>query len=391
MNRTGPDLPPPTAAPPVLVRAVAVLRLIQLLPWPLAMITADAEIGLRHYGLAVGVYAGQAAWTLVLITVGLVGQRISPVVVGVDLGIGVAALVAGGLACLPQDVTSAANPAISPAIGVAVMAAVVLPVRWSGAAVVSLVAGYFAGIGHGIGVSSTLWPVTAANLGQLAGFAVIGSLLARHLRAQAVATARLHHELAKAAAAAELNDRQEMERARQYRMLHDTVLSTLSALARGGIDTADPLVRSRCAADADYLRSIISAGDTSAGNRLNGELAAIGRELAALGLRTQVHCASVPVSLPTDVIQALTLATREALNNVVKHAGVTQAWVTATGDGATLTLAITDRGKGFDPATTGDGTGLRESIGARIDEVGGRMTVDSEPGQGTTVELTWPA
>jgi signal transduction histidine kinase len=36
------------------------------------------------------------------------------------------------------------------------------------------------------------------------------------------------------------------------------------------------------------------------------------------------------------------------------------------------------------------GSGLRRSIAARMAEVGGKSTIDSEAGEGTCVELSWP-
>jgi signal transduction histidine kinase len=53
-------------------------------------------------------------------------------------------------------------------------------------------------------------------------------------------------------------------------------------------------------------------------------------------------------------------------------------------------VTIADRGRGFNAAAGSAGLGLRDSIGARLAEVGGTATVDSRPGQGTSVELRWP-
>jgi signal transduction histidine kinase len=212
---------------------------------------------------------------------------------------------------------------------------------------------------------------------------------------QADASAAAAVELAAARARQASEESRDTERTRQYRMLHDTVLSTLSALARGGLDPSDPLVRQRCAADADYLRGLISSGGAAAGNQLQGELAAVGRSQAALGLRVHVHCADIPPDLPEPVVRGLTDACREALNNVIKHSGGSQAWVTAVGPdphspGPLATVTITDRGRGFDPGRVGPGLGMRESISGRMSEIGGVAQVDSSPGQGTTVELAWP-
>ena len=112
-----------------------------------------------------------------------------------------------------------------------------------------------------------------------------------------------------------------------------------------------------------------------------------------MGLRIHPHIADVPDVLPAEVVQAVGLCMREALNNVVKHSGTREAWVTIVGPtergDADLQVSVTDRGQGFDATTTRPGVGLSQSIMARMSEAGGTAMVDSEPGQGTTVELRW--
>jgi len=251
-------------------------------------------------------------------------------------------------------------------------------------------------VSRGLQHSPTAWAAMTGNICSLTGFGVLAGLLSHYLMRQARAAAAGAAELAAARAAAAAEQSRHRERARQYRMLHDTVLSTLNALARGGVDPADPAVRQRCAAEADYLRGLISSGDPADDTHLPGELAAVGRAHAALGLRVHLNCADLPAGLPRPVIQALAEATREALNNVSRHARTSQAWITARGPGPAggepaVVVTITDRGRGFDPAVVPPGLGLRESITARLHEIGGTMHLDSSPGQGTTVELSWPA
>ena len=75
-------------------------------------------------------------------------------------------------------------------------------------------------------------------------------------------------------------------------------------------------------------------------------------------------------------------------------------WVTVVGataanpvdvDGRTrLLVTITDRGRGFDQSIPARGLGVKGSIVARMREAGGVAAIDSEPGQGTSVELRWP-
>lgn len=81
---------------------------------------------------------------------------------------------------------------------------------------------------------------------------------------------------------------------------------------------------------------------------------------------------------------------QEALNNVWRHSGVQQARVTIAQQGMSLQLMISDAGAGFDPTqvkTTRYGlTGMKER--ARL--LGGQALIDSEPGQGTRVNVTLP-
>ncbi|MEU3946536.1 ATP-binding protein [Streptomyces sp. NPDC029526] len=119
-----------------------------------------------------------------------------------------------------------------------------------------------------------------------------------------------------------------------------------------------------------------------------------------LGLRVtaQYHGLNRLTDLPTDVATALGAALTEALNNVLRHAGTGHAYVTVTGTrnrtedgGGGVTVTAVDRGVGFDPATVTQGLGLRHSVTARMNEAGGAAFVDSAPGEGTRVELRWPA
>ena len=83
---------------------------------------------------------------------------------------------------------------------------------------------------------------------------------------------------------------------------------------------------------------------------------------------------------------------QEALTNVARHAGVTQATVRLWVEERTLTIQIIDTGKGFDPALASvDGVrggvlGMRER--ARL--LGGDLTVESTPGEGTRVIARLP-
>ena len=114
----------------------------------------------------------------------------------------------------------------------------------------------------------------------------------------------------------------------------------------------------------------------------------------------------VPENLP-DTFADRTLVTR-ALTNIVEnalHAMPEYGTVTvvARSDGPTLTVRVSDTGIGMDAealarafepyfSTKATGTGLGLPIAKRNVEVnGGTLTITSEPGQGTTVEMTLPS
>jgi ligand-binding sensor domain-containing protein/signal transduction histidine kinase len=105
-----------------------------------------------------------------------------------------------------------------------------------------------------------------------------------------------------------------------------------------------------------------------------------------------------PLPLSADVRHNLFLAVKEALNNIIKHAGAREVWLRLIQEDGRLTLVIEDDGRGFDAATaivvrpgaTGSastrGQGL-ENLASRLSSVGGRCSISSEPGRGTRVEL----
>ena len=76
---------------------------------------------------------------------------------------------------------------------------------------------------------------------------------------------------------------------------------------------------------------------------------------------------------------------QEALTNVRKHADATVVRVNVATDGD-LRLTIADNGRGFRPEALASGFGL-ESMRQRAEVIGAHMTVESEPQNGTRVEL----
>jgi signal transduction histidine kinase len=109
-------------------------------------------------------------------------------------------------------------------------------------------------------------------------------------------------------------------------------------------------------------------------------------------LSSQARKAAIPVSIEVDGISrypqeaeaAVYFCCLEALQNVAKYAGATQATVRLFEDDGQLAFKVTDDGAGFDPAKTSYGTGM-QGMADRISAQGGALEVRSAPGEGTTV------
>ncbi len=85
-----------------------------------------------------------------------------------------------------------------------------------------------------------------------------------------------------------------------------------------------------------------------------------------------------------DIEAAVYFCTLEALQNIAKYAQASSATVRLQAGEGVLLFEITDDGQGFDPASTGYGTGL-QGMADRLDAIGGSLEVLSEPGGGTMV------
>ena len=75
------------------------------------------------------------------------------------------------------------------------------------------------------------------------------------------------------------------------------------------------------------------------------------REMAQQGVRTVFTHDAMPASVPDDVALCAFRVVQESLRNVVKHSGSADAHVALSGGDGTLTLTVTDSGRGFEPDT----------------------------------------
>jgi PAS domain S-box-containing protein len=92
---------------------------------------------------------------------------------------------------------------------------------------------------------------------------------------------------------------------------------------------------------------------------------------------------------PRELNGAIYRVTQEALNNVVRHSGATQASVDLMVEQSGVRLLVRDDGRGFEPGPVSSAHfGLR-SMHERASEVGAELRIVSAPGEGTLVMLDW--
>jgi PAS domain S-box-containing protein len=211
---------------------------------------------------------------------------------------------------------------------------------------------------------------------------------------------------------ARLAEAQEAERQRIARELHDQVGQNLTALGIN-LNTLRPHLAQAPEEVQSCLDDLLALVKETTG-RIRGVMADLRPPelddyglLAALrwyadqvgtrtGLTVAVEGEAIRPRLSSQQETALFRIAQEALNNVVKHAQVTQATVTLEASEERVRMIIADDGVGFDPAsleTTNETPhwGLL-TMRERAQAIGARWCVESSPGQGTrvVVELARP-
>ena len=110
---------------------------------------------------------------------------------------------------------------------------------------------------------------------------------------------------------------------------------------------------------------------------------------------TDIRCRlKVATEIPSRPIAAeprhnLFLAVKEALNNAAKHSGATEVQVEIDFAGDVFQVVVRDNGRGFDAAEAlARGRGL-ENMRSRLDSLGGQWSLNSRPGQGTSITMAY--
>ena len=115
----------------------------------------------------------------------------------------------------------------------------------------------------------------------------------------------------------------------------------------------------------------------------------------ASGISMAIHLADADGLLPPEFEVNLFRIAQESLNNLLKHANASEAKITLTKQASSLRLVVEDNGSGFEFSRQESappdqrGFGLRQ-IAERAKMMGGRIDIQSRPGQGTRLTVEVP-
>ncbi|HVU27574.1 MAG TPA: ATP-binding protein [Verrucomicrobiae bacterium] len=195
----------------------------------------------------------------------------------------------------------------------------------------------------------------------------------------------------------------EEERARIAQDLHDELGATLTEIRfLGAVKSRDSLVppatRKQLMEVSEKSRQMVSSLDEIvwAVNPANDSLPSLASYLrhvaeeffrtAGMRCRLDVDQFLPPVALTSEVRHNLYLIVREALNNIVKHAKASEAWLRIHWKDSVLHIVIEDNGCGFVAENSLSRNGL-QNMRHRIEKIGGQLEFDTRPGAGTTCRV----
>lgn len=164
-----------------------------------------------------------------------------------------------------------------------------------------------------------------------------------------------------------------------------TTLVTISQAARRVITTMREIVWNLNSAH-DTLQNVATRLDETAHSLL---------EQQAIALHLELPPGWTDTPLPTEYRRDLFLLFKEALHNLIRHSGATEAFIslsirTVSDTESVINLLVKDNGRGFRQDTVGLGGNGLQSMHQRAATLGGTLTVNSSPGNGTSVQFSGP-
>lgn len=240
----------------------------------------------------------------------------------------------------------------------------------------------------------TWWFAPACWLG---GAGIVGLLLISGLR-------RRHRRRLEVVERARLIER---ERVRIAHDLHDDLGSGLTEIHTTSALGLDPSVPAHEANEyfreiSQRARDMVMALDEIvwAVNPKNDNLGSLASyfchyteqflRTANMGCRFDLAPALPELPVASDKRHSLFLALKEALNNAVRHSGASTVTLGIRVDEGNVRIEVADDGRGFDPASGHPGADGLVSMRTRLENLGGRCEITSQPGTGTRVQFFLP-
>ena len=195
---------------------------------------------------------------------------------------------------------------------------------------------------------------------------------------------------------------QEAERLRVARELHDEIGQTLTAVtiqAERAADGDPALAPAALSRVADAVRDSLDEVRRIARELRPEALDDLGLVNALIALSSRIGAQDGPVvrrelqgtlpALSPDVELVIYRIAQEGLTNALRHSGARSVTVSLVADAETLTLRVVDDGKGM-PAPLPSGTAGIAGMRERALLVGGQLSIETGPGEGTEVRLSIP-
>jgi PAS domain S-box-containing protein len=239
--------------------------------------------------------------------------------------------------------------------------------------------------------------------GRLAGFTKISRDLTER---RALERERERLRTAELTALAEASERERVSRELHDRVAHDMGVAHQSLELFSVLSEREPeraqerlaLAKETTRRALDQTRALSAELKRLQEEELEGGLEAAFGKLAESyvpgGIEMGISFSGEEARIPGPVVTQVYLAMREAVRNAIRHSGCSRISVKLeVGDGELRGL-VEDDGEGFDVeavarATPSWGVGLR-SMRERAEMLGGTLRLDSEPGEGTRVEIIMP-
>lgn len=371
-----------------LVRAFAGLRAVNLTQLWLA------ESGLLLAGprptLNAALVLVYTAWSVAAVTIALRMRRITdPRLVGADVAVALAMLLATPAITTAGTRINTWHAWPHPVtLSTALLLGAALTPRLAAVGTAVLAGTYMATTLPALTALPQRWTVLTNAVAYLA-FTLIGGALAGFLR-RLGADADAERERA-AHLGARVGAEVEMERHR--RLLHDhaALLYFIGNRHTADDPTLEVSLRRQALDGANRVNAFLSSTATSPpAHALT--LADVAHHAAGafpdLPLTVNADLAT-GYQLPPPLVDVVDGAVTTLLHNVRTHAAATSCTIHAVGDGMWFEVTVRDDGVGFDPATTPAGYGLSRQVRGACANAGIDVTVDSAPGEGTTVTLTY--